>query len=519
MSGDARLELVLAAKDLASKEIAKLHGTLGKLGDKIDGVTKSKGGKAVLSGVGVGIGAAAFGLLGGAIGGVASILGDSINAFNEDQLSQSKMRASLEANIPAWDGNTKAIEDVLASRMRLGFSDDEQRDSLATLVTRTHDATTALDLQRTAMDLARLRGMSLQAATDLLGKAYDGNIGALRKAGIAVDANATATEALAAVQKAATGQAEAYANTNAGKVAAAQIKVGEAMERVGEGMSKLAAVILPAVADAIEGVVGALDSLGIGTEQTMDRAAAAAAHGSESARLHLNAMKDAAAATANGWDTSTNRIVTDVEHMRGGITQNLTQAAGQASRIANALPTTIAKDLRGGYDAIDSASKALGEAMKNPIKAAAREKALTDILDGKGSAGKRLAAGLRSADPVVRQNAQNLRTAIQEELAAIREVGVNITATLKLKGGFKGGARAAGGPVTAGVPYLVGEEGPELVVPGSSGSVMNASQTAAMRGGGETHVHVYLDGKEVFDLLDRRMYRALRRAAPTGGRI
>jgi phage-related minor tail protein len=34
------------------------------------------------------------------------------------------------------------------------------------------------------------------------------------------------------------------------------------------------------------------------------------------------------------------------------------------------------------------------------------------------------------------------------------------------------GARASGGPVTGGVPYLVGERGPELFVPKSSGGIV-----------------------------------------------
>jgi hypothetical protein len=38
--------------------------------------------------------------------------------------------------------------------------------------------------------------------------------------------------------------------------------------------------------------------------------------------------------------------------------------------------------------------------------------------------------------------------------------------------GLFGGARADGGPVMGGVPYLVGERGPEIVVPGMSGSVI-----------------------------------------------
>lgn len=40
--------------------------------------------------------------------------------------------------------------------------------------------------------------------------------------------------------------------------------------------------------------------------------------------------------------------------------------------------------------------------------------------------------------------------------------------------------RAAGGPISAGRPYIVGERGPELVFPGSSGYVMPADRTAAL---------------------------------------
>lgn len=44
------------------------------------------------------------------------------------------------------------------------------------------------------------------------------------------------------------------------------------------------------------------------------------------------------------------------------------------------------------------------------------------------------------------------------------------------------GARADGGPVRAGLPYLVGERGPEIVVPGSSGHVIPNHQLANMGG-------------------------------------
>jgi DNA repair ATPase RecN len=53
----------------------------------------------------------------------------------------------------------------------------------------------------------------------------------------------TSTEALAAVQKAAEGQAASYAQTNTGKLLVSQVAVGEAMEKVGY-------TIMPALAEA-----------------------------------------------------------------------------------------------------------------------------------------------------------------------------------------------------------------------------------------------------------------------------
>ena len=41
--------------------------------------------------------------------------------------------------------------------------------------------------------------------------------------------------------------------------------------------------------------------------------------------------------------------------------------------------------------------------------------------------------------------------------------------------------RAVGGPVTGNTPYMVGERGPELFVPGSSGTIVPASTTASLR--------------------------------------
>lgn len=228
----------------------KVSGPMDRIRGKMDALGGKGTAASLFGNVGAKLAAGAVGLVADAASQLIGKLGDAQAAFREDEASQARLRASLAANVPAYTGNTDAIEKVLASRMRLGFSDDEQRASLAQLVTRTKDASKAMEIQATAMDLARLRGISLESATNLLGKAYSGNIGALARAGIAVDKNATATQALAAVQKAAKGQAEAFANTSEGRVAASQIRVEDAMERVGLVVAKVSDVAIPILADA-----------------------------------------------------------------------------------------------------------------------------------------------------------------------------------------------------------------------------------------------------------------------------
>lgn len=59
-------------------------------------------------------------------------------------------------------------------------------------------------------------------------------------------------------------------------------------------------------------------------------------------------------------------------------------------------------------------------------------------------------------------------------------------------GSFFGGGRAAGGPVSGGTPYMVGEKGPELFVPNTSGNIVPNDK---LGNGGATNVVVNVDAK------------------------
>ena len=155
-------------------------GEVDKLRDKFDRLQK-QGAKGFAIGAGAAITTKAFDLMGGAVSKVTDFLGDSVAAFREDQVSIASLTTALQANIKGWSGNTDAIERVIASRMKLGFSDDAQRSSLDSILAITHDVSKALDVQRIAMDLARLRGLDLATATDLVGKVAGGKMGILRR--------------------------------------------------------------------------------------------------------------------------------------------------------------------------------------------------------------------------------------------------------------------------------------------------------------------------------------------------
>jgi methyl-accepting chemotaxis protein len=225
----------------ASKNLNTLDKTTTKTTKSVGGLGKAAGGlkNTVLTGVGMGAGIVGFNLAAAGIASVANALGDAIRGAEEEDAAIAQLTRSIEENSKSWDGNIDAVEGVIAARQDLAFSDDEQRESLRALVAVTGDVNKALEVQRTAMDLARLKGMSLGDATNLLGKVYAGNLGILSRYGIVLQKGATATEALAEIQRRARGQAETYAETVEGKVVRSQIAAANASEDLGRALIPL----------------------------------------------------------------------------------------------------------------------------------------------------------------------------------------------------------------------------------------------------------------------------------------
>lgn len=252
------LEVVIKGRDQLSPAIRSATGSLNNLKTSAGGF-----GDTILAGVGLGAGIGAFGLFTAAAAKAVDGLGDAVTRALEDEASVKRLTVALTDNIPAWNGNTGAIDAFVKKAEGLAFTDDQARDSLTKLAAVTHDLGRAMDDSRLAMDLARLRGIDLATATDMIAKAEGGNIGALRRVLPFIDANATATEALAAITKAAAGQADAFAETTQGKLVQSQIAYGEALERLGYTVMPAVGTAAGALAQQFEWIDRAINDISL----------------------------------------------------------------------------------------------------------------------------------------------------------------------------------------------------------------------------------------------------------------
>lgn len=273
---DKILALSIVARDEASAAIGKIESSLGRLGIKAG--TTDDAMKGLMKGlIGLGTTVVAY----EAVQKLTGFLTDSVKAAIEEEKGINRLTASLKANAPAWNGNSDAIERVVAGRQRLAFSDGDLRDSLSQLVGVTHDVNQAFNVQSVAMDLARFKGISLQEASVALTRVEAGKYRALADLGIVLKAGATQVEALAAVEKVAAGQADAYAKSQAG----ALDRAGVAIENFQE---KLGGKFAPAVANAADAGTNLLNSL-----DHLDIAFDAATGHMDEAKAKLQELADA----------------------------------------------------------------------------------------------------------------------------------------------------------------------------------------------------------------------------------
>jgi len=424
------VRILLSAKD-------EVSGPLDVIKDKF-GMLRQEGAK----GFGVGVGAAlttkALGMVDTAVSATVDWLAEGVRGAKEEEAGIKRLGQSLRANVKDWDGNTDALERRVRAAAQMGFADDEVRDSLARLVGATHDVDKAFEIQKTAMDLARFKGIDLATATNALIKVEGGQYRALKELGIVLEKGATQTEALAAVQKVAMGQASEYMTTAAGRSELLAQKVDDLGERVG-------GVLIPALDEATQGLLDFFDAIDPDAPLTLED--------------RLKTLSD----TLNGlnpmlWGyTDAQKMMEDAQNRNAAATEGMIGPLGDAGRKLNEFRSKAdkagdaageardrVKGLGGAAQKaadrfadlkqnVDDAAKAIADAALGPeelrLEFAKTQLELKDNQDELAGVEKKIQSLKDKGKPVprdLRQQFIDLRLAVNDNKQSLIETGIKL---------------------------------------------------------------------------------------------
>jgi len=228
---------LLADVDNFTKNLDKADKDVATFGDKV-----AKFGK---------IAGAAFAAAGAAAVAYAGKLAiDGVKSAIEDEAAQAKLANTLRNVTKATDAQIASTEDyILKTSLATGVADEELRPSLDRLTRATKDLDKAQQLQTLALDIAAGSGKSLQAVTESLSKAQEGNLAGLSRLGVGLTKAELATlsfdQITAKLSSTFENQATKQADTFQGKLARLTVAFDEGKETVG-------AYILDAITTMVE---------------------------------------------------------------------------------------------------------------------------------------------------------------------------------------------------------------------------------------------------------------------------
>jgi phage-related protein len=231
---------LLADVDNFTKNLDKADKDVATFGDKVGDFGKKAG-----------LAFAAAGAAAVAYAGKLAI--DGVKAAIEDAAAQTKLALTLKNVTGATEAQISATEDYITkTSLAFGVTDDDLRPSLERLARATGDVSQAQKLQAVALDVSAGSGKSLEAVTNAMAKAAEGNTAALGKLGIGLTSAQLKTmsmdEITAKLANTFENQASAKADTFQGKLTRLQIAFDEGKETVG-------AYILTAITPMVELIV------------------------------------------------------------------------------------------------------------------------------------------------------------------------------------------------------------------------------------------------------------------------
>jgi hypothetical protein len=482
--GSRTLKLsILGDIDNLKKSLNQGTTEVSTFGDKITKFGKVAGAAFAAAGVA----AAAY---------AGKLLIDGVKSAIEDEAAQAKLATTLVNVTGATNAQIAAVESqILKTSLLTGLTDDELRPSFERLVRATGDSDAALKLQSLAIDVAAGSGKSLEAVTNAMAKAQEGNAASLAKLGVGLSAaelkTMSMTEITAALAETFGGQASEQADTFQGKMQRLQVAFNEGKETVG-------AFILDAITPLVSGFVDKV----IPTIQAL----------AEELGPKLTPVFETLTVYIRDF------VIPTFQAIWGFITEYVIPA------LATFL-TPVINGLRSAFEAVTGKIAENEEKLKplfslfKAIAAFVRDTYAPII-------GKLLGAAfnvLGSAISVVIGLFANLVSVVNSAFNAIKAVVnfiKNNPVTQAIGGAIDfafGGGKALGGPVMGGTSYLVGERGAELFTPTSNGVITPNNKL----GGGNTTINLNVTGaidpegtaRSIINVLNNSYYRGTNGAA------
>jgi hypothetical protein len=117
-----------------------------------------------------------------AIAGLGAAMFDAAKGAMEDEAAAKELSRSLRATTKATDATVKSTENWISTQGKLlGFTDTQLRPAISRLARATGDVEKAQKLAAQAMDIATATGKPLETVVGALEKAYGGNMTALQR--------------------------------------------------------------------------------------------------------------------------------------------------------------------------------------------------------------------------------------------------------------------------------------------------------------------------------------------------
>ena len=473
-AGSRTLKLsILADVDQLKKSLATANGDVENSSSKIGEFGKNAG----LAFAAAGAAAAVY---------AGKLLVDGVQSAIADEAAQAKLATTLKNVTGATDAQIAATESfILQTSLATGVTDEQLRPSLERLTRATGDLKSAQDLQTLALDIAAGSGKSLEAVSNALGKAYEGNTGALGKLGVGLSAAELSTMTFDEVTKTLSAtfadQATIQADTFAGKMDRLKVAFDEGKETVG---SFVLDAITPMVTFFVDNVIPTIQTLSAELGEKLKPIF------DDLSTFFTTTFVPALKVM---WEFIKDKLLPILKDVFTPVIEGI-KTVFIAIKDALEANTGFLKLFGIGLTALLKVAKLVAPYIGGAFKLAFT--GVASVINGVSKAVDLLVDGI------------NLAVSAVNLLISAYNIVNNITGAKDLS---KIPKLAAGGPVSSNRPYIVGEVGPELFVPSSSGRIVPNNKM----GGGGTVININVTGaidsegtaRSIINALNNSFYR------------